>query len=75
MIGIQTKSPNDEIILWKTNMTDMRDVKIQKVLQMFNLFYELPSKTLNSWDQFRMPVIDLDLTRSYKDLLDLRFAN
>lgn len=28
MIGIETKNPTDEIILWKTNMTDMKNMKI-----------------------------------------------
>ena len=43
MIGIETKNPTDEIILWKTNMTDMKNMKIEKVLHMFNMFYNLPS--------------------------------
>lgn len=28
MVGIETKSPNDEIILWKTNMTEMKTMKM-----------------------------------------------
>jgi len=28
MVGIETKSPNDEIILWKTNMTEIKTMKM-----------------------------------------------
>lgn len=75
MIGIETINMNDEIILWKTNMTDMKTVKIEKVLGLFNMFYNLPSQRINSWDKFRMPVVDLDLKRSYQEMLQLRFAD
>lgn len=75
MVGIETKSENDEILLWKTNMTNMSNIKIQKVIQIFNMFYSLPSKKINNWDEFSMPVVDLDLKRTYSELLKLKFAD
>ncbi len=44
-------------------------------MQMFNMFANFPSKKLSVIDKFRMPVIDLDYTRSYKEMLNLKFAN
>lgn len=42
---------------------------------MFNLFYNLPSLKLASIDKFIMPVINLDMKRSYKELIGLKFAD
>lgn len=50
-------------------------MKFDKFMQIFDMFYKLESKPLARVDKFIMPVIDLDYTRSYKDLLDIKFAN
>ena len=50
-------------------------MKLDKFMQMFNMFYRLESKPLSRVDKFIMPVIDLDYTRSYKDLLEIQFTN
>lgn len=42
---------------------------------MFNLFYNMPSQKINRWDYFTMPIVNLELKRSYKEMLDLRFLN
>ena len=39
------------------------------------MFYDLPSQKIKRYDEFSMPVVNMDLTRSYKDLLDLWFAD
>lgn len=75
MIAIRTKNENDEIFLWKTNISDFKNMKLDKFMQMFNMFYKLESQNLSRVDKFIMPVVDLDYTRSYKDLLDIKFAN
>jgi hypothetical protein len=51
------------------------DYKMDKVLKMFYMFYGLPSQPLARIDKFKMPVVNLNLKRSYKDLLKLRFAD
>lgn len=75
MIAIKTKNENDEIFLWKTNRTEFKDMKLDKFMQMFNMFYRLESHHLSRVDKFIMPVVDLDYTRSYKNLLEIQFAN
>lgn len=75
MIGIDIQGEHDEIILWRTNMTGVNSYGIDKLLRMFNMLYNLPSNRLAVIDQFKMPLVDLDMTRSYKDLLDLVFTN
>lgn len=44
-------------------------------MQIFDMFYKLESQRLAKVDKFIMPVIDLDYSRSYKDLLEAQFAN
>lgn len=75
MIGIQTQSPNDEILLWKTNIKEINEMRIQKFLQMFNMLYRQESKHLDVLDKFIMPVIELDYSRNYKEMVDLEFTN
>jgi len=41
MIAIRTKNENDEIFLWKTNITEFKNMKVDKFMQMFNMFYKL----------------------------------
>lgn len=38
MIGLETVSPNDEILLWKTNQTGVNDAKFDKIMNMI-MFY------------------------------------
>lgn len=75
MMAIQIKNQNDEIFLWKTNITEFKNIKIDKFMQMFNMYYKLESQPVSMIDKFIMPVVDLDYTRSYKDLLEIKFAN
>ena len=42
---------------------------------MFEFFYNMPSEKINGWDYFMMPVVNLDLKRSYKEMLYLKFSN
>lgn len=60
MIAIKTRNHNDEIFLWKTNNTDFNNMKLDKFMKIFNMFYQMPSKSLAKMDKFIMPVIDLD---------------
>lgn len=39
------------------------------------MFVSLPNKRISSWDEFKMPVVNLDLKRSYKELANLKFTN
>ena len=48
---------------------------MDKFMQIFDMFYKLESQRLAKVDKFIMPVIDLDYSRSYKDLLEVQFAN
>lgn len=41
MIAIRTKNENDEIFLWKTNITELKNMKLDKFMQMFNMLYKL----------------------------------
>lgn len=75
MIGIDTQGGKDEIILWKTNLTGVNSFGIDKLLRLFYMLYRLPNNRLARVDQFKMPVVNLDMTRLYKDLLDLKFKN
>jgi len=42
---------------------------------MFYMFYNLPSQSIARIDKFAMPVVSLDMARSYKDLIGLYFAD
>lgn len=44
-------------------------------MKMFDMLYNLPSQRLATIDQFRMPVVNLEMNRSYKDLLGLKFSD
>lgn len=44
-------------------------------MKMFDMLYNLPSQSLAVIDQFRMPVVNLEMNRSYQDLLGLKFAD
>lgn len=39
MIAIKTRNHNDEIFLWKTNNTDFNNMKLDKFMKIFNMFY------------------------------------
>ena len=41
MIAIRTKNENDDIFLWKTNITEFKNMKLDKFMQMFNMLYKL----------------------------------
>jgi hypothetical protein len=60
MIGLETNSPNDEILLWKTNQTGVKEAKLEKILSMIKFYSSLPSTKLTQSDQFMMPVVDVD---------------
>jgi hypothetical protein len=60
MIGLETNSPNDEILLWKTNQTGVKEAKIEKILSIIEFYNSLPSTKLTRDDKFMMPVVDVD---------------
>lgn len=75
MIGIETDNSEDEILLWKTNQTEVNSAKFNKILSSIELFSQMPSIKISKIDKFQMPVIDVDYSRRYSDLAKLRFSN
>ncbi len=75
MMGIKINNDVDEMLMWKTNRTEINTMKIDKVIQAFDMFYNLPNLKFSRIDKFAMPVVDLDYTRSYKELIGLNLAN
>lgn len=75
MVGLETSSPNDEILLWRTNQTGLNDAKIDKIIDMINFYDSLPSIKLTNMDRFSMPALDVEYDRTYKEMLKARFTN
>ncbi len=61
--------------MWKTNNSDVKNSRMEKIVEMLNLFYKMPNNYISSQDKFMMPVINLDYTRNYKDLQRIKFSN
>jgi hypothetical protein len=75
MIGLETNSPNDEILLWRTNQTGVNDAKFDKIIQMINFYNSIPSTKLTKLDRFSMPAVDVEYDRTYKEMLKAIFTN
>lgn len=48
---------------------------MEKVLNLVQMYDNLPNNPLVKTDKFSMPVLDFDYTRSYEELLNIRFTN
>lgn len=65
-MGMETTNPNDEILILKTNRTEIMNFTMEKVLQIIELYSKLPKTRLKKYDVFKMPVLSFDYKRTYK---------
>jgi hypothetical protein len=71
LLGLNTKNPNEEILLLKSPYEEMKNMKVSKVLELVHLYDKIPKNKLKSYDQFAMPDLKFDYVRTYQELINV----